>query len=146
MAKRERRAEIAQACIDRFVGKSYDCAKNRDCIKLAAHAMRKAGKSTGLLKGQRYTTEAGGVKVMRKLGFAGLVEALDAAGLPRCPSVAFAMPGDIIALKTEADSPFGCALTVCAEAGGHKVIGFVNGIGAVMRVDDPSAYIAAWEV
>lgn len=49
MAKRERRAEVAQACIDRFVGKTYDCAKNRDCIKLAAHAIRKAGRSTGLL-------------------------------------------------------------------------------------------------
>lgn len=143
MAKRERRAEIAQACIDRFVGKSYDCAKNRDCIKLAAHAMRKAGKSTGLLKGQRYTTEAGGVKVMRKLGFDSLMEAIDAAGLPRIAPAA-ALAGDIVALKTEADSPFGCALTVAA--GNGRVICFTNGVGAVCRVVDPDAYMTAWQV
>lgn len=135
-----RRVAAAQACIDRFSGKAYDPASNRDCIKLTLHAMRKMGRSTGILKGKRYTTEAGGVKVMRSLGFKNLIEALDGAGLERIPPAA-ALPGDIIALETEADSPFGCALTVAV--GNGRVIGFSGGVGQVMQ---PLAYLTAWRV
>ena len=135
-----RRVAAAQACIDRFNGKSYSPSSNRDCIKLTLHSMRKLGRSTGLLKGKRYTSEAGGVKVMRSLGFRSLIEAMDAAGLERIAPAA-ALPGDIIALETEADSPFGCALTVAV--GNGRVIGFSVGIGQVMQ---PLAYLTAWRV
>ncbi|WP_293826014.1 hypothetical protein [uncultured Brevundimonas sp.] len=140
----ERRAEAAQACRDRFVGKTYDPRHNRDCIKLAGHAAHKMGRRVSLTKGLRYSTEAGGLKAMKKLGFKSLLDAVDAA-LPdsRIPP-AMARPGDIIALKADDAGAFGCALTVAFDNG--RVIGFVNGIGAVCRIDDPSAFITAWSI
>ncbi|WP_292223935.1 hypothetical protein [Brevundimonas sp.] len=139
----ERRAAAVAACRDRFVGKPYDPKANRDCIKLAGHSAHKLGRRVSLTKGLRYTTEAGGLKAMRKLGFKTLMDAVEAGGFERIPPAA-ARPGDIIALKTEDGNAFGCALTVAFDNG--RVIGFVDGIGAICRVDDPSAYIAAWRV
>lgn len=139
----ERRAEAVKACRDRFVGKTYDLRANRDCIKLIGHSAHKLGKRISLLKGLRYTTEAGALKAMRQLGFASLIEAADATGLPRI-APAMARPGDWIALKTDDSNNFGCAMTVCFDNG--RVIGFVNGAGAICRVDDPTAYLGAWRV
>lgn len=140
----ERRAAAAKACHDRFVGKTYDPRANRDCIKLAGHSAHKLGKRVSLTKGIRYSSEAGGLRAMRKLGFKSLIEAVDAAFPDRRIPAAMARPGDIIALKTEGANAFGCALTVAFDNG--RVIGFVNGVGAVCRVDDPTAYLAAWQL
>ena len=134
-----RRVAAAQACIDRFAGKTYDVGKNRDCIKLAGHAMHKLGRRTGLTKGLRYSSEAGGLRAMRKLGFQSLMEAVDAAGLERIPPAA-ALPGDIVALETD-DSAFGCALTVAV--GNGRVLGFQDGVCVVMQ---PVSYLTAWRV
>lgn len=140
----ERRAAAAKACHERFVGKTYDSKANRDCIRLAGHSAHKLGQRVSLTKGLRYTTEAGGLRAMRKLGFQSLIEAVDAAFPGRQIPPAMARPGDIIALKTDDENAFGCALTVAFDNG--RVIGFVNGVGAVCRVDDPSAYLAAWKI
>ncbi|QBX38677.1 hypothetical protein E4M02_11180 [Brevundimonas sp. S30B] len=135
-----RRVAAAQACIDRFAGKPYDCAKSRDCIRLAGHALHKLGKRVSLTKGLRYSSEAGGVRAMRKLGFSNLLEAVDAAlGEENRIAPAAALPGDIIALPTEGDNPFGCALAVAV--GNGRVIGFQNGHGVVVQ---PLQYLAAW--
>ena len=134
-----RRAAAAQACIDRFNGKPYEAGK-RDCIKLAGHSMHRLGRRVGLTKGLRYSSEAGGLRAMRKLGFKDLAEAVDAAGLERIAPAA-ALPGDIIALAAEGESAFGCALTVAV--GNGRVLGFQNGVGVVMQ---PLAYLAAWRV
>jgi hypothetical protein len=139
----ERRALAAAACRDRFVGKTYDPKANRDCLRLAGHAAHKMGRRVSLTKGIRYSSEAGALKVMRRLGFKTLLEAVDAAGFERI-APAMARPGDIIALRTADANPFGCALTVAFDNG--RVIGFVNGIGSICRVDDPSAYITAWRL
>lgn len=134
-----RRVAAAQACIDRFAGKLYDPGK-RDCIKLGNHALHKLGRRVGLTKGLRYSSEAGGVKVMRKLGFGGLLEAVDAAlGADARIPPAMALPGDIVALPAEGESAFGCALTVAV--GNGRVVGFQNGVGLVMQ---PKEYLAAW--
>lgn len=140
----ERRQAAAEACRDRFVGKTYDPRANRDCIKLAGHSAHKLGKRVSLTKGIRYSSEASGLRVMRKLGFKSLIEAVDAAFPGRQIPAAMARPGDIIALKTDDANAFGCALTVAFDNG--RVIGFVNGVGAICRVDDPTAYLAAWRV
>lgn len=134
-----RRAHAAQACIDRFAGKPY-APGTRDCVKLAGHSMHKLGRRVGLTKGLRYTTEAGGLKAMRKLGFKSLIEAVDAAGLERI-APASSLPGDIIALDADGESAFGCALTVAV--GNGRVVGFQDGVGVVLQ---PHAYVAAWRV
>lgn len=140
----ERRAAAVAACRDRFVGKPYDPRANRDCIKLAGHSAHKLGQRVSLTKGLRYSSEAGGLRVMRKLGFKSLIEAVDAAFPDARIPPAMARPGDIIALKTEDENAFGCALAVAFDNG--RVIGFVNGYGAICRVDDPSAYLTAWRL
>lgn len=140
----ERRAAAVKACYDRFVGKSYDPGSNRDCIKLAGHSAHKLGRRVSLTKGVRYRSEIGGLRVMRKLGFKSLIEAVDAAFPGRQIPPASARPGDIIALKTFDENAFGCALAVAFDNG--RVITFVNGFGAVCRVDDPTAYLTAWRV
>lgn len=136
-----RRVAAAQACIDRFSGKPYALGQ-RDCIKLTGHALHKLGKRVSLTKGLRYSSEAGGVKAMRKLGFGSLLEAVDAAlGAEARIAPAMALPGDIVALPTEGDSPFGCALTVAV--GNGRVVGFKDGFGLVIQ---PLEYVAAWRV
>lgn len=138
----ERRAAAVAACRDRFVGKTYEPGV-RDCIKLAGHAMHKLGRRVGLTKGLKYTTEAGGLKAMRRLGFATLLDAVDATGLPRI-APAMARPGDLIALKTEDANAFGCALAVAFDNG--RVITFTDGFGVIGRIVDPAGYITAWRV
>lgn len=136
----ERRVAAAQACVDRFNGKAYDPGANRDCIKLASHALHKMGRRVGLTKGLRYHSEAGGVRAMRKLGFESLMQAVDAVGLERIPPAA-ALPADIIAIPTEDGSPFGCALAVAV--GNGRALAFVEGVA---RVVQPLQYLTAWRV
>lgn len=140
---RERRVHAVEACKVRFVGKPYDLKANRDCIRLAGHSAHKLGRRISLLKGLRYSTEAGALRVMRSLGFNSLIDAADATGLPRI-APAMARPGDWIALATDDANAFGCAMTIAFDNG--RVIGFVDGVGAICRVDDPTAYLGAWRV
>lgn len=132
-----RKAQAAQACIDRFAGKAYAPGK-RDCARLACHLLHKIGKGVPFLKGHSWTTEAGAVRVLRRLGFADIMEAVDALGLERI-APARAMAGDIVALPAE--GPFGCALTVAV--GNGRLLGFLEGR---CQVVEPKAFVAAWRV
>jgi hypothetical protein len=111
-------------------------------VKLATHALIKMGHGSGLMKGLTYGSEAQGYKLLRKAGFANLIEAMDAKGLPRI-APAMAMQGDLLALPTVEGSPFGAALAVAMSDG--IVLGFSHerAICATWRV---SAYIAAWRL
>jgi len=122
----------------RFNGKTYKPG-TRDCARLAAHAMHKMGVAVPLLKGVKYTTEAGAAKALKRMGFASLMEAVDALGLKRI-GPASTLPGDIVALPTEAGA-FGCGLMVKADNG--RVIGFADGVCGVF---EPLKFIAAWRV
>lgn len=134
-----RRAAATQACMDRFAGKAY-APGVRDCAKLAAHAMHKMGRRVSLLKGQRYTTEAGAVRVLRRTGFASLIEAVDALGLSRIAPAA-ALPADLVAIACDDGGAFGCSLTVALDNG--RVLGFQNG---VCLPAIPQGFICAWRV
>lgn len=131
-------AKAAQACIDRFNGKSYEPGK-RDCAILVCHALHHAGRSVPFLKGKTWTSEAGALKLLRRLGFTGLAEAVDAAGLERI-APASARVGDIVAMPAS-NPAWDCVLTVCV--GNGRVLGFIEGRAAVVQ---PKAYITAWRV
>lgn len=139
MTPMSRRLRAAQACIDRFAGKAYAPGK-RDCLRLVRHALHSARRRVGQGRWPEYSTEAGGLRAMRRRGYSSLVEAMDATGLERIPPAA-ALPGDIIALPSEEGCPFGCALTVAV--GNGRVIGFFQGVA---EVGEPKAYVAAWRV
>lgn len=136
---RERRRDAVEACIARFVGKPYDPGV-RDCIKLGSHNLHKMGRGVSLLKGVRYSTEAGGLKALRRLGFADLLEAVDATGLVRI-APASALAADLVALRTDAPG-FGCGIAV--YAGNGKVVTFDAGFGVVGALNE--APLTAWRV
>lgn len=133
----DRKRAAAQACIDRFNRKPYAPGK-RDCVRLAAHLLHHVGHGVPLLKGHRWTSETGGLRVMRRLGFACLVDAVDATGLERI-APARAVTGDLVALPAE--GPFGCALTVAV--GNGRLLGFLDGR---CQVVEPKDFVAAWRV
>lgn len=133
-----RKARAAQACIDRFGGKGCDFRRS-DCARLACHLFHHAGVKVPFLKGHSWSTEAGAYRVLRKLGFSDLLEAIDAVGLERI-APARAMPGDLVALPAK-DGPWGCALFVMV--GNGRVFGFYDGRAQVVR---PLEFVAAWRV
>jgi hypothetical protein len=133
-----RKAKAAQACFDRFAGKARREGAN-DCARLACHALHHAGVPVAFLKGKRWNSEAAGFRLLRSLGFADLIEAVDAVGLERI-APARAVAGDIVALPCE-DERWGCALTVAL--GNGRVIGFLDGRAQVVR---PLAFVTAWRV
>lgn len=129
-------AEAAQACIDRFLGKAYAPGK-RDCAILAAHLLHQYGIPVPVMKGLRYSTEAGAIKSLKRTGCRDIIEAVDALGLQRIAPAA-ALPGDLVGLPCE--GPWGCALTVAV--GNGRVFGFLNGVGIVTQ--PPRLFVAAW--
>ena len=140
-AKEQRRIEAAEACIARFVGKPYKIG-SRDCVKLAGHAMHKMGHRVGLTKGARYSTDAGALRTLKKLGFTTLAEAVDSLGLPRI-APASADIGDLIGLAST--SALGCGLSV--YLGNGWVVAFQDGIevGVRIKLDQTQTYYAADE-
>lgn len=138
-----RRVKAAQLCIDKFVGKPYEPGKS-DCLRLFSTAVKAQGMKLSLAKVRSYSSEEGALRALRQEGYASLMAAVDAFGLPRI-APASALPGDIVALPAEEGNPFGCALTVSVSNG--RVVGFQEiegqGVGAVLQ---PLEYVAAWRV
>lgn len=129
--------EAAQACIDRFVGKPYEPGK-RDCAILAAHLLHQYGVPVPVMKGLKYSSEAGAIRSLKRTGCRDIMQAVDGLGLQRIAPAA-ALAGDLIGLPC--DGPWGCALTVAV--GNGRVVGFVEGMGHVFQ---PKAYVTAWRV
>jgi hypothetical protein len=128
-------AQAAQACIDRFGGKTYEPGK-RDCAILAAHLLHQYGIAVPVMKGMQYSTEAGAIKALKRTGCRDIIAVVDALGLQRI-APASARTGDLVGLPC--DGPWGCALTVAV--GNGRVFGFLDGVA---QVQIPSAFVAAW--
>lgn len=131
------RAQVAQKCVDRFSERPYTIG-TRDCVALAALALKSAGHRVAVLKGARYRSEVGAARLMRRLGYRSLLDAIDALGLERI-SPASALPGDILALPSGDRCPFGCALAV--SLGNNAALAFFDGRAQAGR---PSAFVTAW--
>lgn len=139
MTPMAKRMAAIEACQARFLNKPYEPGK-RDCLKLVKHALHTVGRRVGLASGVRYSTEAGAVRALRKLGFKTLVEAVDASGLIRI-APAMALPGDILALQSGEDG-FGCALALFI--GNGKAMTFVGGVCVQGPLGE--APMAAWRL
>lgn len=134
------RQRAAQSCIDRFSGKPLRWGI-AECAKLAAHSLHHMKIKVPFLKGAKYRSEAGAVKELRRLGFKGLIPAMDALGLQPIPP-AMALPADIVAFEADGRL-WDCALAVAV--GNGRVLGFAEGVGAVVQPDWNMA-LAAWRV
>lgn len=131
-----RRVEAVQATIDRFRDKPLKLGTD-DCVRMAAFALRKQGVRASLLKAGSYSSEVGARRVMKRLGYETLADAVDALGLPRI-APAMALPGDILSLRSKEGD---VALTVAV--GNGRVLGFWEAAG-VCTVFQPVEYGDAW--
>jgi hypothetical protein len=131
-------ARAAQACIDRFAGKSYEPGK-RDCAIMAAHLLHQRGIPVPVMKGLKYSTEAGAVRALKRTGCEDIIAAVDALGLERI-APASARTGDLVGLPCDG-GPWGCALTVAV--GNGRLLGFVGGLAVVF---EPKEFLTAWRV
>lgn len=131
-----RRVEAVQATIDRFRDKPLKLGTD-DCVRMAAFALRKQGVRASLLKAGSYSSEVGARRVMKRLGYETLADAVDALGLPRI-APAMALPGDILSLRSKEGD---VALTVAV--GNGRVLGFWEAAG-VCTVFQPVEYADAW--
>lgn len=135
-----RRQQAAQATIDRFLGKPLAYGKD-DCARMAVFCLRQLGVKVSLLKAGSYSSHLGSVRVLKKLGFDSLSEAVDALGLPRI-APASALAGDLLALPSPRPDEFGLAVAV----GNGRVLAFWEGAGGVCTVIQPLQYAHAWRV
>lgn len=136
----QRRAEVAQAAVDRFAGKPFVWGVN-DCASLAVFAMREFGWTPRLGARGSYRTARGAVRHLKRLGFGSLEGAVDDVGLARIAPAA-ALPGDIVAIPGEAVAGLSMpALTIAV--GYQRVLGFLDGRCGVIQ---PSAWVTAWRV
>ena len=117
----DERVRVAQQCAARFVGKPLDF-KQYDCVRQARYVMHLRKQSTGLLKGVKWGSEAGAYRAMRKLGFASLIEGVDATGLLAIP-FSMVRPADLVAMP--GDDAFGCSIGV--YLGDGYVSGYQDG-------------------
>lgn len=92
------RVAAAQAAFDAYHDKTFIWGK-RDCVRLAAYALKRLGYQPGLARGGGYTNELGAVRALKRAGFdsveawmADVVGELELVGIPP----AAALPGDIV--------------------------------------------------
>lgn len=133
-----RRQQAAQATIDRFSGKPLVLGKY-DCARMAAFCLRQLGVRASLLKAGRYSSAVGARRVMTRLGYDTLSDAMDGLGLPRI-APAMALPGDILSLRAQRPED-GVALVVAV--GNGRVLGFWEAAG-VCTVFQPVEFDHAW--
>ena len=119
MHTRELRKRAAQACIDRFNQRPYKPGI-RDCPRLVLYNLHRLHVPVPFAAKLKWKSESDGLRVLKGLGFANLIDAVDALGLPRI-APAMARLGDIIALPT--DHKVG-ALSVAV--GNGRVLGFTD--------------------
>jgi len=123
-----KRARAAQACVDRFSGKALDMAKDH-CAALALHDLHVLGIPVPFLKGVRWRRAANPVRLLRRVGFESLIEAVDALGFRRI-GYASCRPADLVALPTE--SPLG---SLAVHVGQNSVFGWHDGDDAPVIID-----------
>lgn len=133
----ERRLIAAQACIDRFAGLPY-APGQRDCTVMARHCLHKLGLKVGIAKGVRYSSEIGGIKALKGLGFKDLIEAVDSLGLPRIAPAA-ALAGDLVALPTE--SPLG---SLAVNVGNGRLLAYGEDFAGATIIGDVKDFVCAW--
>lgn len=114
-----RRVQAVEATRARFLGKPFDLGRD-DCARMTAFALRQMGYRVSLLKGGRYSTPAGAVRALARLGASSMGEVLDQR-FPRIPTAA-ALVGDLVALPSA--HPIGA---ISLYAGNGVVFGCLEG-------------------
>lgn len=131
------RQRAAQAVLKRFQNKRMVMGK-RDCVQMGSFLLRERGRASPLAKAGSYTSAYTGARVMKKLGYASLMDALDAIGLERI-APASALLADIVMLPAE--GAFGGAISMAV--GNGRVLGYHQEIETA-DILQPLDFIGAW--
>lgn len=137
-----RRVRIANAVRVEYFGKPLDYAQH-DCRRMLAMAAELAGRRVPLLRQARFTTPGGALKWLKRHGFDGLIDAVDASGLQRI-APARLLPADFVALPAAADGrAFGAGLGMWLGDG--QALGWGEG-EAGAGIMAPHDIRAAWRL
>lgn len=133
-----RRATAVRAVQQRYANRSFRWG-SVDCVKVGAWHLRQMGYSLPALgKAGSYRSALSARRALKRAGFEGLGDALDAQGLMRI-APAEALLGDVLLLPGTEQWP-----SLGIVAGPHLVLGFhemADGL-TVMRIDPTAA--EAW--
>lgn len=116
------RQQIAQAVVDAYCFQDLIYGE-RDCVQLCALVLDLFGRDHPLKTAPKYKTAVQAARVLKKVGFNDLAEAVDAAGLERI-APAYALPCDLVAFRADADQVGGWSLGVVV--GPNKVLAFIE--------------------
>lgn len=132
------RTKAATATREAFIDQGFVWG-TRDCVRLAAHALKGLGYKPALVRGGFYTTALGAQRAIRKAGYPSIEAALDGLGLARLPW-SYALPGDIVALPSSERWP---ALAVVMDY--QHVLAF-SALDGTCRIARPKAeeILALW--
>ncbi|RSU58927.1 hypothetical protein BRX36_19880 [Sphingomonas sp. S-NIH.Pt1_0416] len=133
-----RRADAAQATLDRFKDKPFQWG-TRDCARMVAAHLRSLGYKVKLPPSGSYRSIRSATKALTAAGFDTVGAALDAMGLERIAPVA-TIVGDIIEWPSENNL---AALGV-VMGNGRMLAYHPDAAGAV--IVQPVEFVAAWRV
>lgn len=124
---------------------------SRDCVHLVMAMRAEIGKPIRIMGGASYTTEAGGLRVLKRKGYGSLQEAAAAYLGEELPTPLFARPGDVLAFPVE--GAWGCGLGLCLPD--HRILmpggltaeeGYFLPLGHVDPATGKSMCITGWRL
>lgn len=137
LIERVKAAELAQRT---FHERPFEWGRN-DCAYLISTVLTALGHPNPLKDFRKYSTEAGAMRALMKLGFATVEEVLDESLKLERITPAATLPGDIVGIPGEGDT--GHALGVVLDA--DRVLAFCDlGNGVRGEVGSLTAATIAW--
>jgi hypothetical protein len=135
------RRDAAQAAIDAFLGQPFAWGK-ADCVRLAATVLAHHGRATDLNRAGKWHSALTARRALKRLGYAGLGEAVDGQGLPRIGH-AFHLVGDLVGLPATE----GWDLSLGVAVGNGRVLAFnpFDQLGGILQ-PGPEDVLAVWRV
>lgn len=131
------RRDAAQATLDAFADQPFEWGKY-DCGKMLAAHLKAMGHSVRVAPAGTYKTAIGAKGALRRMGFASLIDALDAR-FPRI-SPAAAIVGDVIAMPSE-----GPLDAIAIAVGNGRALAYHESVAGAVVVQ-PLTMLAAWRV
>jgi len=150
------RRDAAQAALDAFLGQPFAWGR-ADCVRLAAAVLNHHGRPTDLNRAGAWDSPLKARRALKRLGYAGLGEAVDGQGLPRI-GYAFHLVGDLVGLPigyafhlvgdlVGLPAPEGWDVSLGVALGNGRVLAFSphDNLGGVLE-PGPEDILACWRV
>lgn len=134
----EKRHKATMATVAKFQSRKFKLGRI-DCAQMVAYHARRLGWTISVAKAGSYKDIRSAKAVLKKLGWANLLEAMDGCGIPR-KAPAAALIGDVVAIQ--GDHPLG---TLGINIGNGRIICFHEDHPGTV-VFEPAMPLAAWDL